>query len=59
MFTLFYAPGACSLAPHVVLEWIGEPYEAKRVRYQSAELLAVNPAGSVPVLQRADGWTLT
>lgn len=59
MFTLFYAPGACSLAPHVTLEWIGEPYEAKRVRYQSAELLAINPAGSVPVLQRADGWTLT
>lgn len=59
MFTLFYAPGACSLAPHVTLEWIGKPYESGRVRYQSAELLAVNPAGSVPVLQRADGWTLT
>jgi glutathione S-transferase len=44
MFTLFYAPGACSLAPHVALEWIGDPYKAKRVRYRSAELLAVNSA---------------
>jgi glutathione S-transferase len=59
MFTLFYAPGACSLAPHVALEWIGEPFEARRVKFHSAELLAVNPAGAVPVLRREDGWTLT
>ncbi|MBT3071124.1 glutathione S-transferase family protein [Rhodomicrobium sp. Az07] len=58
MTTLYYAPGACSLAPHIVLEWIGKPYEERRVGYQSPELLAVNPAGAVPVLED-DGWVLT
>lgn len=56
---LFYAPGACSLAPHVVLEWIGNPYTALRVQYGSPELLQLNPAGAVPVLDTGEGWTLT
>lgn len=59
MTTLYYAVGACSLAPHIVLEWIGAPYTAVRVQYGSAELLAVNPAGAVPTLREDDGWTLT
>jgi len=57
--TLYYAVGACSLAPHIVLEWIGQPYEAVRVQYGSKELLAVNPAGAVPTLREDDGWLLT
>jgi hypothetical protein len=28
---LFYMPGACSLVPHIVLEWIGKPFELGRV----------------------------
>ena len=56
---LYYAPGACSLAPHVVLEWIGQPYEAIRVQYGSPELLKLNPSGAVPVLDTGEGWTLT
>ena len=56
---LFYAPGACSLAPHVALRWIGAPFEALRVKYGSPELVAVNPAGSVPALDTGEGWTLT
>ncbi|MBV9388127.1 MAG: hypothetical protein JOZ78_17030 [Chroococcidiopsidaceae cyanobacterium CP_BM_ER_R8_30] len=32
MIKLFYAPGTCALAPHIVLEWIGEPYELQRVK---------------------------
>lgn len=59
MTTLYYAVGACSLAPHIVLEWIGAPYEAVKVQYGSKELLAVNPAGAVPTLREEDGWLLT
>lgn len=59
MPTLYYAPGACSLAPHIVLEWIGAPYEAVKVKHGSEELLAVNPAGAVPTLREDDGWLLT
>lgn len=57
--TLFYSPGACSLAPHVVLQWIGEPYEAVRVKIGSPELLKINPSGAVPALDTGEGWTLT
>ncbi|QDH16526.1 glutathione S-transferase family protein [Swingsia samuiensis] len=57
--TLYYAPGACSLAPHIVLEWIGAPYEAVKVKFGSPELLAVNPTGAVPALKEDDGWLLT
>jgi glutathione S-transferase len=59
MPTLYYAVGACSLAPHIVLEWIGAPYEAIKVQYGSKELLSVNPAGAVPTLREDDGWLLT
>lgn len=59
MPVLYYAVGACSLAPHIVLEWIGAPYEAVRVTYGAPELLAVNPAGAVPTLREDDGWLLT
>ncbi|SEM18932.1 glutathione S-transferase [Bosea lupini] len=59
MPTLYYAVGACSLAPHIALEWIGNPYEAVRVQYGSKEILAVNPAGAVPTLREDDGWLLT
>ncbi|TRW99200.1 glutathione S-transferase family protein [Paracoccus sp. M683] len=59
MPTLYYARGACSLAPHIVLEWIGAPYDAVRVDYGAKELLAVNPSGAVPTLREDDGWLLT
>jgi glutathione S-transferase len=59
MPTLYYAVGACSLAPHITLEWIGRPYEAVKVQYGSDELLAVNPAGAVPTFREDDGWLLT
>jgi glutathione S-transferase len=58
---LYYSPGACSLADHIVLEWIGKPYEAVRVsrdERRSPEFLELNPAGAVPVLQDGD-WVLT
>jgi glutathione S-transferase len=59
MPTLYYALDACSLAPHIALEWIGAPYEAIKVQYGSKELLAANPAGAVPTLREDDGWLLT
>lgn len=59
MTKLYYSAGACSLAPHIALEWIGAPYEAKAVKFGSEELLAANPIGSVPVLEESDGWKLT
>jgi glutathione S-transferase len=58
---LFYSPGACSLATHIVLEWIGKPYDTQRVNIhdpKSPELVERNPAGAVPTLEH-DGWVLT
>ena len=58
---LYYSTGACSLADHIALEWIGKPYQAVRVSRQerrSPAFLALNPAGAVPVLQDGD-WVLT
>ena len=58
---LYYSPGACSLADHIVLEWIGAPYEAIKVAREdrkNPEFLAINPAGAVPALEH-DGWVLT
>jgi glutathione S-transferase len=54
---LYYFAGACSLADHIVLEWIGEPYETKRMTLQSVkapEFLVLNPHGTVPVLTDGD-----
>lgn len=53
--TLYYSPGACSLAPHIVLEELGIPYEAVRIstadgQQRSPEYLKVNPRGRVPAL---------
>ena len=37
MLTLYYAPGACSLAAHIVLEEGGEKYEAKKMDLSKGE----------------------
>lgn len=58
---LYYTPGACSLSDHIMLEWIGRPYEAVRVSREernSPAYLAINPAGAVPAFEQ-DGWVLT
>src|SRR5271167_815026 len=44
MLTLYYAPGACSLASHVVLEESGEKYEPKKVDLAGGEPLTENTA---------------
>lgn len=62
MYTLHFSPGACSLAPHIVLEELGVPFELARVDFaaggqHSAEFRAINPHGRVPALSFA-GRTL-
>ncbi len=52
---LFFAPGACSFVPHAMLELSGAEFEPVMVKLHkgeqhSAEYLAVNPRGQVPVL---------
>ena len=54
---LYYYPGACSLAGHIVLEWTGGQYEAVRMSLDSLRApwyLALNPSGSVPLLTDGD-----
>jgi len=54
---LYYLPGACSLADHIVLEWIGMPYETIRMdrhNIKSPQYLALNPTGTVPLLVDGD-----
>jgi glutathione S-transferase len=57
MNTLFYAPGTCSIAAHIVLEEIGAPYELVKVdiRNKTPEFLAINPRGKVPALKTPHG----
>ena len=64
MLTLYYAPGACSLASHIVLEESGEKYEGKRVDLAKGEqrteaYLKIHPLGRVPALLLDSGEPLT
>jgi glutathione S-transferase len=59
MPTVYYAPAGCSLVPHIAPKWIGTPYKAVKVRIGSEELLAMNPAGTVPTFREDSGWLLT
>jgi glutathione S-transferase len=61
---LYYAPGACSIGIHVLLEEIGKPYDSEPVNLQQGEqykpnFTAVNPKSKVPTLTRDDGSVLT
>lgn len=47
---LYYMPGACSLAAHIVLAWIGRPYTLEKVDTRSPAFLKINYLASVPVL---------
>ena len=58
---LYSSPGACSLTDHIVLHWIGAPFEVQlvtREQRNTPEFRAINPAGAVPALQVGD-WVLT
>ncbi len=59
MMKLYYHKGACSLAAHIVLAWIGAPYELSEVTFGDPAYLKINPAGAVPALDTGEGWILT
>jgi len=62
---LYFAPGACSLSPHIALREAALPFELERVdlrakRTASGEdFWAVNPKGYVPALRLDSGEILT
>src|SRR5262249_30872930 len=56
MMTLYYAPGACSMAAHIVMEESGEKYQPQQVDLAGGEqrteaYLKINPLGRVPALR--------
>src|SRR3974390_1782511 len=60
MLTLYFSPGACSMAAHIVLEEGGEKYQSKQGRLADGEqrseaYLKINPQGRVPALVLDDG----
>jgi glutathione S-transferase len=64
MLTLYFTPGACSLAAHIVLEESGQKYEKQLVDLAKGEqrteaYLKINPQGRVPVLRLDNGEPLT
>lgn len=61
MLTLYYSPGACSMASHIALEEAGASYQPQLVSIPKGEhqatdyLKNVNSRGKVPALKTDDG----
>ncbi len=62
---LYYSPGACSLAAHIILREAGYSFDLEKVDLATKttagghDFTALNPKGYVPVLQFDDGQVLT
>lgn len=61
---LYYSPGACSLAPHIILRELGADFTLEKVERtkkteRGVDFLDVNPKGYVPVIEFDDGERLT
>ena len=62
---LYYAPGACSLSPHIVMREAGIPVQLVNVDLStkktedSGDFKAINSKGYVPTLEMPDGQRLT
>jgi glutathione S-transferase len=62
---LYYAPGACSLAAHIVADEADVRLQLEKVDLKShktengQDYYAINPKGYVPTIQLDDGSTLT
>lgn len=62
---LYFSPGACSMAPHIVLREAGYRFDLDKVDHATKRTAAgedftkVNPNGYVPALRLDDGQVLT
>ncbi len=63
---LFYAPGACSLAPHIIINEAGLDVALDKVSFGAERLTSdgrnfydINPQGAVPALELDGGEVLT
>lgn len=62
---LYYAPGLCSLSPHIIFHELGIPVELikvdtdKHTLDDGSDYLAINPHGYVPLLELDDGQRMT
>jgi len=62
---LYFAPGACSLSPHIVARELDIPLQIEKVDLQAKktasgrDFLQINPKGYVPALELDDGDVLT
>lgn len=62
---LYYTPGACSQAPHIILHELGLAHDSERVDLRSRQTeagrdyLKINPKGAVPALETDSGDVLT
>ncbi len=64
MIKLYFAPGACCMSCHIILEETKTPFELVYVGKKAdektrAEFLKRNPLGAVPTLELSDGKILT
>ncbi len=65
MLKLYYAPGACSLSPHIALREAGLEFTLEKVDLREkktatgADYTTINPKGYVPALALEDGAVLT
>jgi glutathione S-transferase len=64
-YTLYYAPGACSLSPHAALREAELPFELVKIDLRAKktaageDYLAISPKGYVPALRLPSGEVLT
>jgi len=61
---LYYAPGACSIGIHILLQEIGKRYQLHKLDFANRDQYApeftrLNPKSKVPTLVRDDGSVLT
>jgi glutathione S-transferase len=62
---LYFAPGVCSLSPHITIHELELPVELVKVNIQDhtledgSDYLAINPRGYVPLLELDNGERMT